>query len=343
MFWFILMILTIISTVSTSRATFFYMLFIYTCMFLLVTIQYKFNIDVYVEKNISFHGVLLIFLILVNLVNFVINYIYVLISKLNKEQYLEIKNKNRHITLLYQQLKKREQILEEKNEILSQYSFQLEKNKQKLEDMAYKDSLTGLPNRRMIMEQLEQLIAENKSSDKFALVTIDIDDFRKVNDSMGHTFGDYILLQAIDRIKSIRKKEDILARSGGDDLVLLVKSCKTRETLETYVRNICDLFDLSFQLASVQMKITVSVGISLWPKDGASAENILKSSETAMHKSKSSGKTPIIFITRICKTKLLRKYRWNNILYKRLKMKIFIWSINHFLMQRQKKFVPMRH
>lgn len=307
MFWFILMILTILSTVSSNRNASLYMFSIYICMYILVAVQYKLNVAVYAEQNMPFHGVLFVFILLINLVNFVVNYIYILISKRNKEQYLEIKNKNHHITLLYEQIKKREKILEEKNEVLSQYSNQLEKNKKKLEDLVYKDSLTGLPNRRMILEKLEQLITNNSSAEQFAFITIDIDDFRKVNDSMGHTFGDYILLQTIDRIESIRKKEDILARSGGDDLLLLVQSTNDHKTLETYIKTICDVFESSFHIASIQMKITVSMGVSLWPQDGDSAENILKASETAMHKSKSSGKNTYYFYHKDMQEEIIKK------------------------------------
>lgn len=151
---------------------------------------------------------------------------------------------------------------------------------------AYYDFLTKLPNRRYIQKKLEQLISEHQiKGASFAVLFIDIDRFKVINDSMGHSAGDDLLIQFAQRLLSTVRTSDFVARFGGDEFIVLLPEV-TREETERLAQKIA--YDLSLPFFYRKRKVTVraSIGISLYPKDGIDADAMIGNADIAMYENK---------------------------------------------------------
>ncbi|MBC2582322.1 EAL domain-containing protein [Clostridium sp. DJ247] len=170
---------------------------------------------------------------------------------------------------------------------------------EKIKQLAYYDPLTGLPNRTNFIQQLdEELKVCKKSNNKAAaLLFIDVDDFKKVNDSLGHDVGDKLLKSVSDKLVSLVDTNDVVCRFGGDEFLILKKDVSDKEEVRHFVRNLLKEFETRFELDEKQMFITLSIGISMLPCDGEHKNIILKNSDTAMYKAKDKGKNTYQFYT----------------------------------------------
>mgnify|MGYP001175449248 FL=1 len=152
--------------------------------------------------------------------------------------------------------------------------------------MAYYDFLTQLPNRRYLQEKVEQFIFEHEMNNQsFALMFIDIDRFKSINDSMGHSAGDQLLIQMAKRLQSIVRQEDFIARLGGDEFIILFPNID-REKIETIANNLVEELSHPFQHRHLEIFIRPSIGISLFPKDGIDYDTLIGSADIAMYKNK---------------------------------------------------------
>jgi len=304
-FWFILVVITILSSFNSNKTILLYVFLAYIILYIVAYIQYPHFI---IRSNNINNSILFLMLLFINITSLIVNYVYTSIGDKKNDQFLEIDKKSQEIMMLYDKLLEREEILKTQNEKLNDYNNQLEINRERLEYLADKDPLTGLPNRKMISEQLQLLI--NLKADQnqtFGIAMIDIDDFKKINDSMGHSFGDSLLLEAIERIQAKAGENDMLGRIGGDELILLMRNSISGEDIYAYMQSICELFDHSFHIASIQTKITISIGIAIWPDDGKTTDDILKACETAMYKAKDSGKNHFYFYHPKMKQEIMQK------------------------------------
>lgn len=158
------------------------------------------------------------------------------------------------------------------------------------------DSLTGLPNRQYFTRQIEEsLELAKKYNQKIALVSVDIDNFKRINDLSGHGVGDHILEQTARRLGYSVRKRDVVARIGGDEFAMLVHSVKDIGDIEKVSAKLKGAFDATFKVGDQEMILTPSIGVSLFPDDADSAAALMKQSETALHEAKQLGKNQIAF------------------------------------------------
>lgn len=168
--------------------------------------------------------------------------------------------------------------------------------RQKLNEIAFYDSLTGLPNRRLFLEQLEKSIelAKRKHS-KVALMFLDLDLFKQINDSHGHEVGDQVLIHCAQRLQSVLRKTDFVARLGGDEFTIIIEHFNNEEVLGDIVNTVLTAVSEPCSVGSQDFFITVSIGISLFPNDGHSIHDLLKNADTAMYQAKDSGRNSYAF------------------------------------------------
>jgi len=156
-----------------------------------------------------------------------------------------------------------------------------------LRHMALHDSLTGLLNRTAITQMIEQQLRKN---DTFALLYMDLDGFKQVNDEHGHDLGDNFLMMAAARIRARLRGIDIVARLGGDEFVALMQGVSNTGECEHVARHIIEAFELPFVHAQLHAEIGVSIGVAIAPANGRTAAQILNAADRAMYQAKKRGK-----------------------------------------------------
>ncbi|XDD51645.1 diguanylate cyclase [Leptospira sp. WS92.C1] len=157
--------------------------------------------------------------------------------------------------------------------------------------LAYHDYLTGLPNRTLFYERMEASIEQStRHSRNLALLFLDLDDFKTVNDSLGHDAGDILLKQLAGRLKSEVRKDDTVARLAGDEFVIILNDIASVSDVKEVAEKILKGLDENFQLGDAEIKVTASIGISLFPLHGTEVENLIRYADTAMYLAKQKGK-----------------------------------------------------
>lgn len=157
--------------------------------------------------------------------------------------------------------------------------------------MAYYDALTGLPNRRMLLDRLQKAIPQAQRKDeKLALLFLDLDRFKDINDSRGHSCGDQILRAVAEQLEKLIRSSDTLARLGGDEFVFLLTKVETERDIGIVAEKILATIREPIQLEECQVHITTSIGISVFPTDGEDSEVLLKGADMALYAAKSIGR-----------------------------------------------------
>ncbi|MCY6483339.1 EAL domain-containing protein [Clostridium aestuarii] len=166
-----------------------------------------------------------------------------------------------------------------------------EKLLQNFKDIAFKDALTNLPNRRIIKERVTLAIKEAKENDKkVGVIFIDLDKFKLINDTFGHSIGDYFLKKVSSRLKDVVRKGEIIARLGGDEFIIVLNDINGLKDVEDVAKKIIEIFKHPFILKEKQIHITCSMGISLFPENGEDAETLFKNADIAMYNVKEKGR-----------------------------------------------------
>ena len=160
-----------------------------------------------------------------------------------------------------------------------------------VERLAFYDVVTGLPNRRLLFELLEQARSSAvQQQSLLAVGVLDLDRFKSINDSVGHDGGDRVLAEASTRILAILRKEDVLARFGGDEFALVIAGLDSREQLEVICRCILQALRAPFELMGEQVHLSASIGWTLFPLDNSDAEGLVRHADLAMYVAKEEGK-----------------------------------------------------
>jgi diguanylate cyclase (GGDEF)-like protein len=163
--------------------------------------------------------------------------------------------------------------------------------KKRLEQLAHFDHLTMLPNRVLFFDRLSHLLEQAKRYDiPFALLFLDLDCFKSVNDSLGHAIGDLLLKRAAERLTACLRRSDTIARVGGDEFTVILSRINDGEDCGLVARKILDTFSVPFDLDGERRVIGVSIGISVYPLDGDDADTLLKKADTAMYRAKERGR-----------------------------------------------------
>ena len=153
-----------------------------------------------------------------------------------------------------------------------------------LTHLAFHDSLTGLPNRSLFIDRLQRAIAEaERKKESVVVMFIDLDDFKKVNDSFGHHVGDKVIQGAALRLKKCLRDIDSIARLGGDEFTLLVPHIGEREDIEVIARRLIESLDEPIIAEDNEFRMSISIGISVYPNDANNEDSLLRNADTAMY------------------------------------------------------------
>ena len=160
------------------------------------------------------------------------------------------------------------------------------------------DSVTGLPNRSLFRDRLEQEMRKTQRDGRsLALLFIDLDRFKEVNDTLGHDIGDMLLVQAAQRIRDCVRETDTVARLGGDEFTVIMPQLDDINRVEQAAESIVQVLAMPFPLGQEAAFVSASIGITLYPEDAASAESLLKNADQAMYVAKNAGRNRFSFFT----------------------------------------------
>ena len=178
---------------------------------------------------------------------------------------------------------------------------QLEFEKQKAEEMATHDYLTKLPNRALLRDRIENsLYVASRNTLNIAICMIDLDDFKSINDSYGHLVGDQLLIEISNIIKNSLRNFDTLSRYGGDEFVCLITNFSGHSHCQAIVERIIESTKNPIKIGEVLIKPSFSIGVSYYPDDGCSYEELMKNADKALYEAKSQGKNRYFFYNKFC-------------------------------------------
>lgn len=166
----------------------------------------------------------------------------------------------------------------------------------KLETLAFRDALTQLPNRALFYQQLAQELKQaQRDQHNLALLFIDLDRFKHVNDNLGHDIGDQLLIAVAQRLSHALRQADLLARMGGDEFTVILNGAQTRETAAKVAQNIIDCIAPVYKIEGHTLQIGASIGIAFYPGDAKELGTLMRLADTAMYLAKSSGRNTYRF------------------------------------------------
>lgn len=182
------------------------------------------------------------------------------------------------------------------------------KNEEAINNMAYHDSLTGLPNRSMFYNVLSDTLNKaERNGNRACLLFLDLDDFKSVNDTLGHVYGDQVLKMIGQMLKHTIEENAIIARLSGDEFVVLFPRIDGIKEIEEYAKAILQLFQQPVSFEDHEIYITLSIGIAMYPDDGTDAETLIRNADIAMYCAKERGKNNYQLYNGEMDTKIVRK------------------------------------
>jgi diguanylate cyclase (GGDEF)-like protein/PAS domain S-box-containing protein len=237
----------------------------------------------------------------------------------------KIKQIQNKLTNAYDNLEKR---VHERTYELNKVNLQLENEmrariakEEEIKKIAFSDYLTGLPNRRSFNNQLNEAIlqaAQNKES--LAIMFIDVDGFKMINDTMGHAQGDELLKKIAERLTNTLRKSDIFARVGGDEFLILLHSPTSKQYIEKICEDIINTVKDPFEVSKNDIYITTSIGVSIYPEDGEDVNTLVKNADIAMYKAKEYGKGRFAICNELMKNEVEEAMKLTNDLYRALEL-----------------------
>ncbi len=194
-----------------------------------------------------------------------------------------------------------------------------------LRDLAFFDPLTGLANRTFFRERLnEAVIASRRHGDRVALLFIDMDRFKDVNDTLGHEAGDELIIQAADRIRASLRDTDTVARLGGDEFTIILTEVDNAESAGQVAQHIIERLHEPFTLFGNEVVVGASIGISVFPDDGADGDALVKNADTAMYHAKDCGRGNFQFFQAEMNERMLRRVTLERDLRRALEREEFV-------------------
>ena len=174
----------------------------------------------------------------------------------------------------------------------------VKKSEKKLYRLAHHDDLTGLPNRLLLIQRLDQAIKYAKRQDqKISVVFMDLDNFKLVNDSLGHTAGDNLLIEVAKKLTDSVREQDTVSRIGGDEFVIILIGIDNPDETAKIVSELLKILNDFIELANQTIRVTASMGISVYPHDGIDSNTLISNADAAMYRAKSMGKHNFQFYT----------------------------------------------
>ncbi|WP_238882078.1 bifunctional diguanylate cyclase/phosphodiesterase [Clostridium sp. YIM B02551] len=303
--WTIAFINIIISSLRITRVMLNYSIIstFLVCMYyslVLSNTPFEFGM-IYIIVQIILFALILVIAPVVHLIN------QAHYDRVNKMYMTEVKQREElekmydNIAVTHAELSSRYNELNDKNN-------KLKLNEEKLYRMAHFDMVTELPNRKTIMDKINELIETfQKTSAYFYVIFIDIDSFKKINDTMGHHVGDMFIRAAANRLKKSINEKDLIGRIGGDEFALIIQRNLNEKEAYMYIENIREEFSKPFIIGNNEIKSSASFGVAAFPSDGTEQVELMRNADTAMYKAKELGKNNIQFFESAMKKELLDK------------------------------------
>jgi len=245
-------------------------------------------------------------------------------SNLLVETIYDMTNSKKQLSNLNNELQEQKQIVAHQNTILQKKNTNLEHDRDLLElkieerveaydKLAHYDSLTDLPNRFLFKDRLKHAITSvNRQPGKVALLLLDLDRFKNINESAGHPVGDEILCLVAQRLLKIVRQRDTVARIGGDEFAIIIEGVGTESSVEPIIEKILHNLLPPHQIGDEQFYITASIGISLSPKDSEDPDMLLRHADAAMYEAKARGKNQYQFYTTSLTTAVHSRFSLEN-------------------------------
>jgi diguanylate cyclase (GGDEF)-like protein len=233
-----------------------------------------------------------------------------------REHQEELQASNEEISATYQQLAASEEELRAQYDEIQSYTEKLESLRGELEHIAYHDSLTNLPNRRKFAKKLEEDINENKYG---AVMLLDLDNFKGINDTLGHLYGDKVLKKVAEELEYIKDEKMFVSRFGGDEFFILIEGEKDIAIIENYAKQIMNIFKNKLIIEGQTTYLSCSMGITLYPFDSYKVSKLLINADMAMYKVKNIGKNNYMFFNEEMTEKLQEKIKVESILREAVK------------------------
>ena len=168
---------------------------------------------------------------------------------------------------------------------------QLKESEAKIRNLAYYDPLTGLPNRRLLEDRLLVALAHARRGRlRCGVLFVDLDRFKRINDSLGHEVGDEVLTEVARRLKSILREDDTVARMGGDEFIVILSDVRDPEDCSTTASRMIDALIKPIHVNQHELVVTTSIGIAVFPEDGADGTTLIRNADVAMYRAKSEGR-----------------------------------------------------
>jgi diguanylate cyclase (GGDEF)-like protein len=225
---------------------------------------------------------------------------------------MQLQSKTEELVRLNQDL--RVQRMQDLQRINGELELEIKERKvaeQRAHDLSTRDVLTNLVNRRALIQHLEHAVAvSDRNGIGFALLFLDLDKFKQINDNYGHEAGDELLRQVSARLSAAVRVADIVARLGGDEFVVLIEGRAASANAARVARKIEMACALPFEIACQRLKTAASIGIALYPQDGANAQLLMKHADTAMYHAKQNPAAPVQFFHEGLNVRERERARW---------------------------------
>ncbi len=205
-----------------------------------------------------------------------------------------------------------------------QYSIERKRYQVALEHQANYDALTGLPNRNLLYDRMRQSVYSQRTPHPMAVVFLDLDHFKFVNDSLGHGTGDKLLKGMAERLRSVLREGDTVARLGGDEFVLILNDQSNEEVIFRAVQRIGAKIAEPMTIDGQELYVTCSAGISLYPQDGPDVETLLRNADAAMYRAKDHGRNNFQFYTSEMNERISERLSLENALRRALERNEFL-------------------
>lgn len=196
----------------------------------------------------------------------------------------------RRAARLHEQVAQRTQELQQRTDELELRSAELRRSEKRLEQLAYRDGLTGLANRRLFNDELQRLIAQARRGSVFALMLLDLDRFKPINDAHGHDAGDAVLTAVGARLVQAVREVDLVARLGGDEFAVLLRDPGSREAVDMVCGRVIEALGESVSYGGMTMQVGTSIGVALCPAEAQDADTLYKSADLALYAAKQAGR-----------------------------------------------------
>ncbi|MEE9423615.1 MAG: EAL domain-containing protein [Methylococcales bacterium] len=198
----------------------------------------------------------------------------------------------------------------------------LNRKSSKIQKLAYFDKLTGLSNRAFLLKHFKQVVAQAKRNRKqFAVLFLDLDKFKAINDTLGHYFGDEVLIEVARRLQACVRKDDFVARLGGDEFVILLTEGRklgssSLESAHKIAQKVLDSIKQPFLVDAHELKIGTSIGVAVYPENGHSLETLLQNADAAMYHAKEQGRNNVQFYSESMNEDMLHRLELEAALHK---------------------------